>query len=158
MMEMEIYNETLEGIFQRARRYTGTNIGRGTSLLRNMPRNPESREILYSILNRPFSALRQSKAEQHATYNKLKANIPDAWRAEDLSFEKCTSSHCILSYLESYGPLSALVFERSQRVINSIEKEQDFADGGDMSELVYLSLTTDIMDFMKFMQRILSFY
>lgn len=127
-------------------------------MLRNMPRNPGSREILYSILSRPESALRHSKAEQVATYNKLKANIPDEWRTEDLSFERCTSSHCILSYLESYGPLSALIFERSQRVINQIDQEQDFADGGDMSELVYLSLTSDIMDFMKFMQRILSFY
>ena len=39
-----------------------------------------------------------------------------------------------------------------------IEKEEKFEDGGDLSELVYLSLSNDIMDFMKFMQRILSFY
>ena len=39
-----------------------------------------------------------------------------------------------------------------------IEKEREYEDGGDLSELVYLSLSTDIMDFMKFMQRILSFY
>jgi len=39
-----------------------------------------------------------------------------------------------------------------------IEDEVKFKDGGDLSELVYLSLSNDIMDFMKFMQRILSFY
>jgi len=39
-----------------------------------------------------------------------------------------------------------------------IEKEQTYEDGGDLSELVYLSLSNDVMDFMKFMQRILSFY
>lgn len=33
-----------------------------------------------------------------------------------------------------------------------------YEDGGDFSELVYMSVSNDIMDFMKFMQRILSFY
>jgi hypothetical protein len=43
-------------------------------------------------------------------------------------------------------------------MIKQIEKELIFEDGGDFSELVYISVSNDIMDFMKFMQRILSFY
>lgn len=31
-----------------------------------------------------------------------------------------------------------------------IDEEENFEDGGDLSELVYLSLSNDIMDFMKF--------
>ena len=57
---------------------------------------------------------------------------------------------CLINYLENYGPLSALIFNRTQTVINMIEQEQTFEDGGDLSELVYLSLSNDIMDFMKF--------
>lgn len=65
---------------------------------------------------------------------------------------------CLLNYLENYGPLSALIFKRTQTVVKQIEKEETFEDGGDFSELVYTSRSNDIMDFMKFMQRILSFY
>lgn len=63
-----------------------------------------------------------------------------------------------MNYLENYGPLSALIFKRTQSVVRQIEKEGSFPDGGDFSELVYMSRSNDIMDFMKFMQRILSFY
>lgn len=34
----------------------------------------------------------------------------------------------------------------------------NFEDGCDFTELLYMSVSNDIMDFMKFMQRILSFY
>jgi hypothetical protein len=63
---------------------------------------------------------------------------------------------CLLNYLENYGPLSALIFKRTQMLIQSLN--ETFEDGGDFSELMYMSLSNDIMDFMKFIQRILSFY
>jgi len=101
---------------------------------------------------------KRSKMELCMVYNKLKENIPEQWRIEELSKEIVTGSRCLLDYLENYGPLSALIFSRTQSVAKLIEKEPNFDEGSDLSELVYLSVSGDIMDFMKFIQRILSFY
>jgi hypothetical protein len=46
-------------------------------------------------------------------YNKLKENIPEQWRIEELSKEIVTGSRCLLDYLENYGALSALIFSRT---------------------------------------------
>jgi hypothetical protein len=77
---------------------------------------------------------------------------------EELNVDKVVESKCLLNYLQSYGPLSALIFSRTQHVSVSIDDEDVFDDGCDLSELMYLSLSTDIMDYMKFVQRVLSFY
>lgn len=70
--------------------------------------------------------------------------------------QSVTSSNSLLNYLENYGPLSALIFKRTQTLIKQLDHK--FEDGGDFSELMYMSMSNDIMDFMKFIQRILSFY
>ena len=77
---------------------------------------------------------------------------------EELSKEIVTGSRCLLDYLENYGPLAALIFARTQTAAKLIEKEDNFDEGSDLSELAYVSLSGDIMDFMNFIQRILSFY
>ena len=56
---------------------------------------------------------KRSKMELCVVYNKLKENIPEQWRIEELSKEIVTGSRCLLDYLENYGALSALIFSRT---------------------------------------------
>lgn len=56
---------------------------------------------------------KRSKVELCMVYNKLKGNIPEQWRIEELSKEIVTGSRCLLDYLENYGALSALIFSRT---------------------------------------------
>jgi hypothetical protein len=150
----------------------GSNIGRGTHLISSRPRragqgryhntmnedNYQQEVMHYRNRNGMARVDKRSKMELCMVYNKLKANIPEQWRIEELSKEVVTGSRCLFDYLENYGALSALIFSRTQTVAKLIEKEANFDEGSDLSELVYLSLSGDIIDFMKFIQRILSFY
>lgn len=69
-----------------------------------------------------------------------------------------------MSYLENYGPLAVLVFLRSQAEVQESNKEQKkrrdnqnvkFPASGDMSALSFINLSND---YIKFIQRLLSFY
>jgi hypothetical protein len=55
-----------------------------------------------------------------------------------------------MTYLENYGPLAVLIYLRTQQLTN----ETSIGDA-DIDELFYLNLS---QDFVRFMQRILSFY
>lgn len=137
---------------------------RNQGLRRRPSRDQDHHSLFLSILNTSNTYQRasdrqcdkRSKAEKELIYKRFKHNIPRAWRIEDLDMQSVIGSNCLLNYLENYGPLSALIFKRTQSLIKQLDDK--FDDGGDFSELMYLSMSNDIMDFMKFIQRILSFY
>ena len=70
----------------------------------------------------------------------------------------------LMSYLENYGSLAVLIFLRSQAEVQESNKEQKkrrenpnmkFPASGDMSALSFINLSND---YIKFIQRLLSFY
>lgn len=56
---------------------------------------------------------KRSRLEQIMTYKKLKDNIPAQWVLEELNLDNVVDSKCLLNYLQNYGPLSALIFQRT---------------------------------------------
>jgi hypothetical protein len=83
---------------------------------------------------------------------------------DELSQEVLVQKDHLMSYLENYGPLAVLVFLRSQTEVQESNKEQKkrrdnqnvkFPASGDMSALSFINLSND---YIKFIQRLLSFY
>ena len=60
----------------------------------------------------------------------------------------------LIKYLQEYGPLAVLLFQRTNEAVNQIEKE----DGAtDLNDLVFISLGSQT-DFLNFMNRFVKFY
>lgn len=66
----------------------------------------------------------RSRLQLSEMYLKLKDNIPEKWRAEELCRENICAKENLMSYLENYGSLAVLIFIRTQNEVNNSDREQ----------------------------------